>query len=62
MPHPPHDMPKDERLEEISQLLSHAILRLNLQRMRKSNHFRDIPLDSSPDQSVYANHAQGDKP
>ncbi len=59
MHRPPHEMSQDERLEEMCRILSHGLLRLNLLRMRKSAHHRDIPLDSSPDQSVYAKNAHG---
>lgn len=53
----PERMPKDERLAEIADILARAVIRLKRRKWRKNNH---IPLDSSPESSVYG-HRQGDE-
>lgn len=51
----PDEMSPSERIAEIGAILAAGILRLKMKKMRKSNKLRDIPLDSSGNQSVHAN-------
>ncbi|MDE3037376.1 MAG: hypothetical protein KGJ21_02800 [Pseudomonadota bacterium] len=50
----PDEMRPQERIEEIATILAEGVLRLKQRMMRKSKRFRDVLLDSSPDQSVHA--------
>ena len=51
----PLEMRPRERLDEITDILTAGVLRLKDKKARKSNHLRDIVLDSSGNQSVHAN-------
>jgi len=55
----PSRMTKDERLLEIAEIMAAAIVRLKNRKLRKNKH---IPLDSSPERSVYDAHHGGEEP
>jgi len=50
----PDDMRAQERIDEIATILAEGVVRLKQKKTRKSKRFRDVLLDSSPDQSVHA--------
>ena len=54
----PARMDKEERLQEVADILSNAVIRLKQRKLRKNKH---IPLDSSPERSVYGTHDGGEK-
>ena len=51
-------MDKEERLQEVADILSNAVIRLKQRKLRKNKH---IPLDSTPERSVYGTHDGGEK-
>lgn len=55
----PARMTKEERLSEIAQIMAAAVVRLKNRKLRKN---KQIPLDSSPDRSVYETHEGGENP
>lgn len=54
MAHSPDDMTAMQRIEEVANIVSAGLLRLKAKHAKKNRRFRDILLDSSPDQSVHA--------
>jgi len=50
----PDDMRASERIEEIASILADGLLRLKRRKSINSNRLREIPLDSSANQSVHA--------
>lgn len=46
----PSRMTKEDRLSEIAEIMAAAVVRLKNRKLRKN---KQIPLDSSPDRSVY---------
>lgn len=50
----PDDMTPAQRMEETAAILAQGIMRRIMLEARKSNTFREIPLDSSGKESVHA--------
>lgn len=54
----PFRMTKEERVSEIAAIMAAAVIRLKNRKLRKNKH---IPLDSSPERSVYDAQHGGEK-